>query len=320
MTPFAVERHDGTRHDWLGSHADQWVAAGLITPEQAASLQAYEEAHAAPAGGRLGPLAEAAAFVGAVLALIGGAVGLGPEWGGMNTAVRLVIAAAVAMVGFVAGTWLMQLGEPATRRLGSFLWVLGTGGVALAAGTTVDAIDPVRDAWMGVAIGLPAAAIGIGLWRDTDRPLQLLTAAVGLGIGLGGVATLVGTPVWLNGLVVWAAAVAWWALTFTAEIRPLVVARCIGSAAAIAGAFMLMDLSVHLGPVLALATAAGVVLLGLRLHTTAVLVVGVLGAVMATQTLLQNTLHGPLAATGVAVAGLLTVVGIVVRARRTPTA
>ena len=80
MTPFAVERHDGDRHDWLGSHADDWVAAGLITPDQAASLQAYEAAHAAPVGGRLGPLAEAAAYVGAVLALIGGAVGLGPEW------------------------------------------------------------------------------------------------------------------------------------------------------------------------------------------------------------------------------------------------
>ena len=124
----------------------------------------------------------------------------------------------------------------------------------------------------------------------------------------------------MNGLVVWTAAVAWWALTFTTAIRPLVLARCIGSAAAIAGAFMFIDLSVHLGPVLALATAAGVVLLGLRLHTTAVLVVGVLGAVMAAQTLLQNTLHGPLAATGVAVAGLLTIVAIVVRTRRTPTA
>ena len=101
----------------------------------------------------------------------------------MNTVVRLVIAAAVATVGFVAGTWLMRLGEPATRRLGSFLWVLGTGGVALAAGTMVDAIDPVRDAWMGVAIGLPAAAIGIALWRNTDRPLQLLTARWGSASG-----------------------------------------------------------------------------------------------------------------------------------------
>ena len=319
MTPFAVERHDGARHDWLGSHADDWVAAGLITPEQAASLRAYEAAHTAPESGRLGPVAEAAAYVGAVLALIGGAVGLGPEWGAMNTGARLAIATAVACVGFVTGTWLTRIGESATRRLGSFLWVLGSGGVALAAGTTVDAIDPANDAWMGIAIGLPVAAVGLGLWHNTDRALQLLTAAAGLGIGLGGVATLVDTPVWLNGLVVWTAAVAWWALTFTTDIRPLVLARCIGSAAAIAGAFMFIDLNVHLGSVLALVTAADVVLLGLRLHTTAVLVVGVVGAVMAAQTLLQNTLHGPLAATGVAVAGLLTVVAIVVRTRRTPT-
>ena len=320
MTPFAVERHDDERDDWLGSHAHEWVVAGLITAEQAASLSAYEQAHAGAPRSTLGPVAEAAAYVGAVLALIGGAVGLGPEWGTMNTAVRLAVAAAVALVGFVAGAWLVRLGEPPTRRLGSFLWVLGTGGVALAAGTTVDAIDPVRDAWMGMALGLPVAALGIGLWHNTDRPLQLLTAAAGLGIGLGGVATLLGTPVWLNGLLVWTAAAAWWVLTMITEIRPLAVARCIGSAAAIAGAFMFVDLSVHVGPVLALVTAAVVVLLGLRLHTTAVLVVGVLGAVMATQTLLQNTLRGPVAATGVAVVGLFTVVAIVVRAQRKPTA
>ncbi len=314
MNPLAGERRD----DWLGSHAHDWVAAGLISDEQAVSLQAYEQAHVVAPGGRLGPIAEAAAYVGAVLALIGGAVGLGPEWGTMNTAARLAIAGLVAAVGFVAGAWLVRLDDSATRRLGSFLWVLGAGGLALAAGTAVDALDPARDAWMGIAIGLPMAAIGIGLWHNTDRALQLLTAAVGLGIGLGGVATLLGSPVWANGLVLWLAAAAWWTLTMVTDVRPLVVARCVGSGAAIAGAMMFIDVSIHLGPALALATAAGVVMLGLRLHTTPVLVVGVFGAVMAAQTLLQNTLRGPLAATAVAIAGLTTIVAIVVRARRNP--
>jgi hypothetical protein len=90
-------------------------------------------------------------------------------------------------------------------------------------------------------------------------------------------------------------------------------------AAAIAGAFMLGDLNVRLGATLALTTASVVILMAIRLqHHTPLLVIGVVGAIAAVQTLVQTTFRGPVGGAGVALAGVATVLAIVMRARRRP--
>ena len=64
---------------------------------------------------------------------------------GVNTAIisgsgsSAGIGFAVAALGFVAGARLVGLDDAArTRRLASFMWLIGTGGVALAAATLAD--------------------------------------------------------------------------------------------------------------------------------------------------------------------------------------
>lgn len=308
MTPFAVERH--TR---------EWVTAGLISPAQARSLEEFEAMHhraeAVPAPTRLGPVAEAGAFIGTVLALIGGGIGLGPQWGEMSLVLRLAVAAAIAVVGLVGGRWLTDMDEPGAQRLGGFLWVLAAGGVALAGGTIMNEIRP-DSPWMAIAIGLPVAVLGGALWRNLERPLQLVTFAGGLSATVGGILALGDVTPWQAGAPVWATGAAWWIATRRVTIRPLVIARALGAIAMVGGAFMFADVAVTLGASLALATAAMVVVLALREQHTLVLVVGLIGALEAVQALVQSTFHGPVGGAFVALTGLAMVVVIVLHARR----
>jgi hypothetical protein len=324
MAPETVERPDTAAWDawssWLAEHTRAWTDAGIISDAQAATLREFEHVDGAlPATPppRIGPVAEAAAYVGTMLALVGAVVGLAPEWGGFPLAVRVAIAAALAVVGFAAGAWAHGLDDRATDRVASFLWVLGVGGIGLAAGTA--AVEAFPDSmWIAVTIGAPVAVAGAGLWRNLDRPLQLLTAVVGAALVAIGLGQIVGVPTWAGGIALWTAATTAWALTMRFDVRPIVLARCLAGGFAIVGAFMLIDVTIRLGAAVALATASAVVILALRLHTTAVLVIGVLGASMAVQTLVQTTFHGPVGGAVVALVGVVTVLAIVLRARRRP--
>jgi hypothetical protein len=305
--------------DRLDEHTSEWVTAGLISPAQARAIVEYDAAHhdvtiAAPPA-RLGPVAEAGALVGTVLALIGGGIGLGPQWGDVPLALRLAIACAIAAVGFVAGRWLIRLGEAGTQRLGGFLWVLAAGGVALASGTIADEVRP-DSPWTAVAIGAPVAAIGAGLWRNRERPLQVLTLAVGLAIAGGGVASLAGLDAWHAATPVLVLGVAAWLVTTRFATHPLAVVRSLSAITMIGGALMLCDLSNAFGAAVALATAATVIVLALHHEHTAVLVVGVLGALAAVQVLVTTTFHGPIGGAIVALTGLVMVAVIVAHTRR----
>jgi hypothetical protein len=317
MTPATIERREHAVHEdrWLDQRVDAWTRAGLITEEQASAVRAYESiGHPAAPSVRLGPIAEAAAFVGTILAMIGGGVGFGPQWGDMALWLRLTIAALIAVVGFVAGRWLMRLGEPGTVRLGGFLWVLGTAGVVLAAATLMNEVRP-DSPWMAIAIGAPALVIGASLWRNRDRPFQLVTAGVGLSTTAGGIMALADLDPWHAAPVTWLVGAAVWLLTTRTVLRPLPVVRGMASIALVSGAFMMCDLSVRWGAGFALLTASAVIVLALRTAENLALAVGTVGAFMAVQTLVQTTFHGPAGGAILALAGLAMVLLVVVRAR-----
>ncbi len=323
MAPATIERQERAVRDdrQLDQRVTAWTCAGLITEEQAAALRAYESiGRPETPTVRLGPVAEAAAFVGTILAMIGGGVGFGPQWGDMALWLRLTVAALIAAVGFVAGRWLIGLGEAGTLRLGGFLWVLGTAGVVLASGTLMNEVRP-DSPWMSVAIGAPALVIGASLWRNRDRPFQLVTAAAGLSSTVGGVMALAEIDPWRGAPATWLVGAALWVLSTRAVLRPLPVVRAMASIAAVAGAFMLCDLSVRFGAVLALLTASAVIVLALRTAENLSLLVGTIGAFIAVQTLVQTTFHGPAGGAILALAGLAMVLLVVLRARggRRPT-
>jgi uncharacterized membrane protein len=300
--------------DWLDRHTDDWVRAGLVSEEQAGAIRNFEEGTAAPA--RLPVVAEVAAYLGSVLALMAGSIVVAQRWDDLTVVGRVALGAAIAVVGFVGGAWLVRMDEAGTRRLGGFLWTLAAGGVGMVAAILGDerGLDA-DDGSLLLVIGIPVLAVGVGLWRNLDRPLQLLTSVAGFGIILGGIGTALDLEPWQGGLVIWSVSVAFGLAALWTSIEPRLVALVVAPIGAWIGATMLMEESERWAPVLAAVTAAVVVFVGIREHLVPVLVVGVFTFLISTQMLLQTTLSGAGASLVVAVIGLAVVVVAVYRAR-----
>ena len=312
------------RPGWFDEHAAAWVEHGLMTNEQLEAIRDYEHVHdhepigseaAAPSRFSLG--AELAVYLGSVVALMSGAMIVGQSWESLTTVARAGIGFAVAALGFVAGARLVGLDDAArTRRLASFMWLIGTGGVALATATLADSADLDEPAWNLVIIGLPVLAIGAALWRNLDRPLQVLTTAVGAGLVLGGAGALLSTPTWLGGIIVWSIAVTIGVLAITQRLRPELYVLGVAAIGSMIGATMLIDISEVVGTAFATLTAAGIVAVALARRSTPILVIGVLAFLQALQGLLMTTLNGAVAALVVAVAGIAVVVVVIARSTR----
>ena len=303
--------------DWLDEHAEHWVEAGLVSSDQLEAIRAFEH-HEAPPAPQLSIVAELAVYLGSVLALMSGAMMVGQSWDALRTGGQLAIGIAIAALGFIAGTRLIHLDDPGTRRLASFMWLIGTGGVALTVGILVDTAALDDPGWNVLIIGLPILAIGATLWRNLDRPLQVLTTAVGAGLTLGGIGALLATPPWIGGILVWLTAIVVGALAITQRLRPELYVLAVAAIGAMIGAVMLTDVSELTGAIAATITAAGVVGVGLARHLVPILVIGVIAFLQSLQGLLMMTLNGALGSAVVAVAGLAVVVVVITRSTRGP--
>lgn len=144
------------------SRLDDWVAAGLLDPEQAERIAAYEAEHApaappppppsdsspahtpVPSSTRRRPSgvagAEAIGYVGA--ALVVSALGrmLAELWRELTTAGRLTLAGLVAVLALAAATGLHRIPRPALQRLTSVLFSVGVLAVAWFAGLVADEV------------------------------------------------------------------------------------------------------------------------------------------------------------------------------------
>lgn len=310
-------RADGADTGWLDEHAEHWVDEGLVTTDQVEAIRAFEQ-HETAAPPRLSIVAELAVYLGSVLALMSGAMMVGPNWEALRTAGQISIGLAIAALGFVAGARLIRLDDPGTRRLASFMWLIGTGGVALTLGAVVDTAEFDEPGWNVVVIGAPIWAIGAALWRNLDRPLQVVTTAVGAGLALGGVGSLIGITPWIGGILLWTLAVGVGALAVAQVLRPEMYVLAVAGIAAMIGAVMLADVSELTASIAATITAAGIVAIGLARHFVPILVIGVIAFLQSLQGLLTTTLSGPLAAAVVAVAGLVVVIIVIARSTRGP--
>ena len=81
---------------------------------------------------------------------------------------------------------------------------------------------------------------------------------------------------------------------------------------------MLVDVSELPASIVATITAGGIVAVGLTRRFVPILVIGVLAFLQALQGLLMTTLSGPLAASVVAVTGLVVVIIVIARSTRGP--
>jgi len=304
-------------NDWFDEHADVWVEHGLVTSDQIEAIREYEHL-----GGDTEPRislgAELAVYLGSVIALMSGGIMVGQSWDTLATGARVALGLALATLGFVAGARLAGLDDAPTRRLASFLWLIGTGGLALTAASFVDRaeFDP---GWNLVIIGTPVLVAGAALWRNRERPLQVVTSGVGAGLVLGGIGALLSIPPWLGGTIVWSMAIGIGALALTDRLRPELYVLGVAAVAAMIGALMLIDVSEVVGTSAATVTAAGIVAIGLDRHLVPILVIGVLAFLQALQGLLLATVSGAAASMVVAVAGLIAVVVAIARTTRAKT-
>lgn len=313
MAPLTLERKGGS---WLETHTHDWVEAGLISVDQADEIKRYEHVGEAAPPQRLPFVAEVATYVGSILTLMGGAAVVGEYWADLVLLGQLGVALGIMAVGFVTGTWLIRLGEAGTERLGSFLWVVGTGGVATGVFAVMKEIDPDNDGIIPLVVGLAVLAVGLGLWRNLARPLQLVTVAVGFAISLAGLGELIDPPAWVGGLVLLAVGLPLAAGAALHKIEPRLLALSIGAIAAYIGAFTFGELSEPVGPAAALLIGIAVIGLALRESLIPLLTLGVIASLIATQALLATTFTDAVSALVVTLLGLAIVIAAVVKSRR----
>jgi len=311
--PMTMERKDGA---WLDRHAHDWVDAGFVSEAQADAILAYEHAGETVEPQRLTVVAEVASYLGALVAFAGGAAIIGPNWDRLGLLGQGAVALAIAIVGLAGGAWLVRQGEAGMTRLGTFLWVVGTGGVALAMAGVVNEVDPNDGAWYPTMIGLPVLVIGAGLWRNLNRPLQLVTAAVGVGLTGGGLVALTDLSTWIVSPVLWSASLVAGALAASGRLRPRLVALIVASVGLMIGAFTLMEESERLGSIVAVASATLIVVYALWDRSWPVVGVGLIAFFVAITSMMQTVLHGMGARLIAVLFGLIVVTAVGVRAQR----
>jgi hypothetical protein len=308
-------------HDdrWLREHARQWADEGLLTTEQVEAILRSEERRAAPgvapagAGRGLPLAAELLSYLGIVLVVVSGVFVVRRFWHEAGWAGRLGVALAVAAVGLIAGTLVMRLGGRSSERLGGFLWLGGTAGVALTTGVLAVELGADDGAVVAFSVGLVVMAVSAVLWRNLDRPLQFLTAVGGFGVAAGTSFDLFGlraTPLEAGG-VVCGIAVALAVLGLAGVVRPQLFVMAVASIGAITGA-LAMSSDHRIWLALALTLAAAVVLIGLVTRLVPITVIGVIGFLQVLAAILGMYLKGTASALVILVLGI-TIVAIAVR-------
>jgi predicted membrane protein DUF2157 len=258
---------------------ERWVAAGLISDDQARAITAFEQAQAtARPKPRVSPAIEALAYVGGVLLAVGAAMLVGQFWDRLGTGGHLAVlglaAALTGVVGVVVGE-----SDPVTWRLRGFLWALSAGAAATAAGVFVYEVpDP-----GGQAVALStagAAALASALyWQLRDRPLQHVLTFIGIAVSLGvaifwiggaGTAAAIGFALWLLGAT-------WAGLAWQRRIPPSLIGFPLGVALTLIASGIVTGQIEWLAPVLGLATAAAWVGVGAATSEPLAMAPGVLG-------------------------------------------
>ncbi len=224
-------------------------------------------------------VAEAIGYLGGLLTIVAGWLVLGRLWKHLATWSRLTLlgiaAAALMAVGIAIGE---RRGAAATR-LEAFVWVLSS--AALGGFTGLFAFD-VLD-WRGPAIAsLVGAVVALqsgALWRFDDRPAQQVVTSVAVAVGAGAlVAQLGGNPGAVS-LVIYSLGLAALALGFARLVEIPEVQTLLGIAGVYIASMIMVGEWRAAAPLLGLATATTIGLLGMRRHDVVLEAGGLLGLV-----------------------------------------
>jgi hypothetical protein len=244
---------------------EDWVDAGLITPEQSRAIRQHEAEHQGPRAGvavapspETGPslVVQALGYLGGVVMLVGAGILVGMYWADLSVPLRLILIGATVLALVGAGFAVPDRLGDAAGRLRSVLWAVGVAATAGFLGVFSTEVLDRYDEHALVIIGPCTAVVAGILWWLRSTWLQqlalfvpLMLTAVGTGMELTSTSSSWG------GAAMWAVAVGWAVLSWAGRLEPRVTGVAIGVLGAVLGA-MTMDAEVGIALGLATAVAA----------------------------------------------------------------
>jgi hypothetical protein len=295
---------------------DRAVAAGILSPDQAAAVAALDTQPTT--GHRRGAvLAEVLGYVGGALAVVA-ALFLGAElWDELGPWPRVLLLAAVAAACLVGGADLAgRAGAPG--RLGGFLWAAAVVAVAGTAGVGSDVllvVEPGTAALVAAGAALVTAAL---LWWRHPAVLQhvatFLAAAATLLTALDRIGD--GSFDW-GGPLLWAFGLAWLAAAATGRLWPPTEPGWVLGAAAVVVGPLFAQSGRAAWLVVGALGAAALVVIGVRARRPWVAAVGIAGVFVSVPLAVAELFDarlGPLV--GILAVGLALVAAAVVLTRR----
>lgn len=259
----------------------RWVAAGLITPDQAEAIGAFES-RAVEGQRGIPPVAEALGYLGAAMAVAAGVAFLGQSWSDLSTAGRGAILGGFTFIFFAGGWAVHRHPDPAVKRLTSVLWALsvasGWGFLWVLMPVPSHGESDPRALEAGLGSSVYAAALWIRR-RTTFQLIALFLATVSVGVG----AVVAGyqnqeTPTYAVALVVWILGVLLLLLSWRGLARPVGTGYALGGVAALYAPLMAGE---HRGAAIAgLATAAALMTVSIPLRRTVLLGLGAFGVLV----------------------------------------
>lgn len=305
----------------LQTLVDRWLAAGMITADQAARLTADGDVVVDTGTARrptaAGPplVAEAIGYVGGAITAAGALLVAAYYWEDMSTGWRLGTLLIATLVLLGAGIAVPGRLGPAGHRMRSVLWLASAATWTGASAVFVTSVLDARGPTARVLVAAAATAFTVGVWVAHRYGLQqvaMMASAAALLTTLLDRSGLVDEP----GIGVWAVGVAWVLLGRLRLLRPPEVPLVLGSALAVGGA--MSTAASDAGMVLTLTTVCAVVVGGVVTRDLLLLAVGSIGALVNVPAAMSRWFpDSVLAAIGVVVTGLI-LVGVAVWVVRRP--
>ncbi|MGH3494925.1 MAG: DUF2157 domain-containing protein [Sciscionella sp.] len=252
------------------------VEAGILDADQAEAVLAAEGARGKAAGGSRQQATEALGYLGGLLALSGAVTLAIQYWREVPTAGRLGLLAAVAVATWLVGARIGDGSAPALIRLRGAVWLASSAAVAALAGQIAWDLAHAGESTVWLSAGAAAAVHAGLLWQLRDRPAQHLACLAGALMAAGGAAGLAGGE-GAVGLAVAAVGAVWAAVGWMAVLPPPALALAGGSVAVLAGVGITAGDWPDAAPLLGLAAAAVLVVVGVGTDRTALTVVGLAG-------------------------------------------